>query len=352
MKIHSLAKQGLLVYHRLTYRRRLMLNATSLILLPLFLLDISVGPSPIGLGDVLSVLLGCSSTDGTLHIVVWSIRLPVALAAIVTGASLGLAGLLMQTILDNPLASPYTLGVSSAAAFGAALFYVFAVKTLPVAGHYAATLNAFAFAALACWLVYCISKLKGFTPETLVLAGIAIGSLFHALLAFVEYLASEETLQAIVFWMFGSLYKATWSKLAISIATLLAVALITIYTAWRLEALRLGDDVAQSLGVDVKRVRALAFASSALLAAVSVSFYGIIGFVGLVAPHMARILVGEDHRFLIPQSMLMGAALLLAASTACKTLSPGAVIPIGIVTSFIGVPFFLALVITKRRRYW
>lgn len=351
MSTHSLAKQGLVVYHRLTRRRRLALAATTLALIPLFLLDISIGPTPIGLKDVLNVLAGCYSCSETLHTIVWSIRLPVALAAIVTGASLGLAGLLMQTILDNPLASPYTLGVSSAAAFGAALFYVFAVKILPIADH-AATLNAFAFAAFACWLVYCISRFKGFTPETLVLAGIAIGSLFHALLAFVEYLASEETLQAIVFWMFGSLYKATWSKLAVSIAVLLATASTAVYAAWKLEALRLGDDVAQSLGVDVKRVRLLAFASSALLTAVSVSFYGIIGFVGLVAPHMARILVGEDHRFLIPQSMVMGAALLSAASIACKTISPGAVIPIGIVTSFIGVPFFLALIVAKKRRYW
>ena len=167
-----------------------------------------------------------------------------------------------------------------------------------------------------------------------------------------EYLASEETLQAIVFWLFGSLLKATWMKIAITSAVLVVVTLILMKDAWKLTALRLGDERAKSLGIDVERMRLKVLVLISLLTAVAVCFVGTIGFVGLVGPHIARMLVGEDQRYLIPMSGLGGALILSAASVCSKMVVPGAIFPIGIVTSFIGVPFFMFLILRKKRGFW
>ncbi len=339
------------LYSELTRYRRLFLLLLALSTPLALLADVAIGPSRIGLGEVIRVILG-RSPSGVDSVIVWSVRLPVALTALAVGAALGLAGAVMQTILDNPLASPYTLGVSAGAAFGAALVYVFGAAILPSMGLLVVPLNALVFALITCAAVYLLGRLRGFSAEALVLAGIAVNYLFHALLALLEYLASEETLQAIVFWIFGSLYKTTWEKLSIVVVALAASLVVLLPNAWRLTAMRLGDEAAETLGVNVKLLRALAFLTASLLTSVVVCFYGIIGFVGLVAPHIARMLVGEDQRYLLPGSALAGALILSLSSIASKTVSPGAIIPIGIITSFIGVPFFLAIMATRRRRFW
>ena len=212
--------------------------------------------------------------------------------------------------------------------------------------------NAFVFAGLACGGVYLIGRAAGMTPETMVLAGIAVLFLFQSLQSLLQYLAAPEVLQAIVFWLFGSLLKATWPKVA-TVAGVLALLLpVLLRDAWRFTALRLGDERAQGLGVDVTSLRLRAFVAISVLTAAAVSFVGTIGFVGLVAPHLARMLVGEDHRFLLPLSGLCGALLLGLASVASKSLSPGAVFPIGIVTALFGVPFFLVMILRSRLRHW
>ena len=340
------------LYTKITIHRRFMIFLL-LFLVPLtFIINICLGPSNLSPFSIIRALVKSENVSRDMYIIIWYVRLPVALAALVVGAALGLAGAEMQTILDNPLASPYTLGISAGAAFGAALAYVYGISALPHISIYIVPINAFIFALLTSALVYILSSIRGFSAEALILAGIAVNYLFHALLALMEYLASEETLQAIVFWLFGSLYKATWEKIAIVFSGLILSLLLLLPNALKLTALRLGDDVAATLGVNVKRTRILVFLASSLLTATAVCFYGIIGFVGLVAPHIARMLVGEDQRYLIPASMLTGALVLSSAAIAGKSVIPGAIIPIGIVTSLVGVPFFLLLVIKERRRYW
>lgn len=340
------------VYEELTRQRFIALFSFLIACTFTFIIDISVGPSFLSIYDVFSAIFSPNSCDHTTRIIVWSIRLPIALMAIVVGAALGLAGALMQTILNNPLASPYTLGVSAGAGFGAALAIVLGVGVIPWAEEYLVPINAFFFAMIATLLVFFISKTKGVTTETMILTGIAVMFLFNSLLALLEYIASEQALQAIVFWLFGSLLKTTWTKLGITSLVLLLITLLLTIDVWKLTALRMGDEIAKSLGVDVKKLRLKVFIYISLLTAVAVCFVGTIGFIGLVAPHIARILVGEDQRFLIPMSLLAGAFLLSTSSIISKLIIPGSIFPIGIVTSFIGVPFFLYLILRKRKRYW
>lgn len=286
--------------------------------------------------------------DPMVDAIVWSIRLPVALMAVAVGAALGATGAVMQTVLNNPLASSYTVGISAGAGFGAALVIVLGAA-LPVPEAFAVPVSAFLFAALACSCVWLLGGPRGATAETLVLAGIALMFLFQAMLAALQFIASPEALQQVVFWLFGSLQRATWTKLAVVAGILLAMAPMIMRDAWSLTALRLGEDRAAALGIGLLGLRLRALVFVALATGAAVAFVGTIGFVGLVAPHLARMLLGEDQRWLLPGSALAGALLLSAASVASKTIMPGALIPIGIVTALVGVPFFAWLVLSTRR---
>jgi iron complex transport system permease protein len=190
------------------------------------------------------------------------------------------------------------------------------------------------------------------TTETIVLLGIALVFTFNALQAFLQYLASEQALAAVVFWTMGSLGKATWGKLAVTTAVVALLLPFFARRAWLLTALRLGDDKAQSLGVRIDRLRLETLLAVSLLAAVPVAFVGTIGFIGLVGPHIARLLIGEDQRFFLPASALTGALMLSATSVVSKSIVPGVIFPIGVITALIGVPFFMALILTSRQRSW
>jgi iron complex transport system permease protein len=281
--------------------------------------------------------------------IVFALRLPIALMAVAVGASLGVSGAVMQTILNNPLASSYTMGVSAAAGFGAALA-ILAGGVLPLPEAWAIPLCAFGFAGLACAMVSAVGRLRGATPELLVLAGIACLFLFQALLSLLQFLASPEALQQIVFWLFGSLMRASMGKVAVVASVLAVVTAVLMRDAWRFTALQLGDDRARGLGVAVGALRMRAFVAVSLLTGAAVAFVGTIGFIGLVAPHIARSLVGEDQRHLLPASAVFGALLLSCASVVSKLIIPGAVFPIGIVTALIGVPFFAWLILSVGRR--
>jgi len=325
------------------------LAATAAVALSL-LVDIATGPALLPLAAVARSALGLAA-DRTVDAIIWSIRLPAALMALAVGASLGLTGAMMQTILNNPLASSYTLGISAGAGFGAALVIVIGAL-LPISEATAIPLSAFFFAGLASACVYAIGSLRGATPEILILAGIALLFLLQALLALLQFIASPEALQQIVFWLFGSLQKASWSKLYLLLLTILLCLPMITADVWRLTALKLGDERAVGLGVNVRALRLRAFVVISALTGIAVAFVGTIGFIGLVAPHMARMLVGEDQRGLLPLSALFGALVLSLASIASKTLVPGALIPIGIVTALIGVPFLVWLIIGSRRSFW
>lgn len=339
-------------YRALAGRRLLLIAGFALALGLSFLVDIAWGPARYALGDVIATILSPGSVSEKIRVVVWDIRMPMALMAVITGACLSLAGAQMQTILANPLASPFTLGISAAASFGAALALVLGVSLVPLAGPFMVPLNAFAMALVATMIIHFVSQARGVTVQTVVLLGIALVFTFNALLAFLQYLATEQALQSVVFWTMGSLTKATWDKIWITLAVLVFCLPLFARRAWALTAIRLGEDKAASFGVDVRRIRLETMLVVALLAAVPVSFVGTIGFVGLVGPHIARMVVGEDQRFFLPASVLCGALLLSVTSVVSKSILPGVVFPIGIITALVGVPFFFSLILSNVRRSW
>ncbi|EJM73247.1 FecCD family ABC transporter permease [Pseudomonas sp. KB_15] len=339
-------------YRRLVLRKRLILAGLVILLMCSVLLDLALGPASYSLSEVLGALFSPDSASPQVRVVMWDIRLPVALMAVAVGAALSLAGAQMQTILNNPLASPFTLGISAAASFGAALGLAFGVALFPLAAQFMVPLNAFIMAMLSALLIHFLSMRRGVTAETIVLLGIALVFTFNALLALVQFFATEQAVAAVVFWTMGSLTKATWPKLGVICLVILITLPIFAKRAWALTALRLGDDKAASFGINVRSLRFQTLIMVSLLASFPVAFVGTIGFIGLVGPHIARMLIGEDQRFFLPASLLTGSLILSASSVVSKTLIPGAIFPIGVVTSLIGVPFFISLILGGKKNSW
>ena len=341
--------ETILAQHRARERKRFQLLGVFVLLCLLTLvLDITNGPAggQISTLDVVRALLHLDGVDGYTRTIVNDLRLPAALMALVAGMALGVGGAEIQTLLNNPMASPYTLGMAAAAGFGAALVVVFGAFGLPLI--YAQPLSAFLMTMLASLVMFIFAAMKRFGSSTLVLVGIALLFLFSAASSLVQYLATPEDSQKILFWLFGSLAKAKWNTLAITtVVTALCISLL-VRKAWQLTALRLGEARALSMGINLNRLRLEVLLLVAIMTATVISFVGTIGFIGLVAPHIARMLVGEDQRFFLPASALCGAGFLSLASVLSETLKPGAIFPIGIITAFIGVPFFFWIILSRR----
>lgn len=339
-------------YRALVLRRQFILGGLALALALSICCDLALGPARYSLMQVLEALFSPGSVDQQIRVILWEIRMPVALMAAVVGASLSIAGAQMQTILNNPLASPFTLGISAGAGFGAALALAFGVSILPFAVDYIIPINAFLMAMLTSLAIYGLSLRRGVSSETIVLLGIALVFIFNALMSLIQFFASQQAVAAVVFWTMGSLTKATWPKLWIASTVLLVAAPLLARRGWALTAMRLGDAKAESMGIRPKALRLEVLVIVSLLAAISVSFVGTIGFVGLVGPHIARMLLGEDQRFLLPGAALAGALMLSMGSILSKMAIPGTIIPIGIVTSLVGIPFFLYLILSRRGASW
>jgi iron complex transport system permease protein len=334
-------------YRGMVRRRRWLALALAAVVLLAMSADFLFGPTALAPSALLHGLLQPSQATPETRVIVWDLRLPYALMAVAVGMSLGLAGAEMQTVLDNPLASPYTLGVSSAAACGAALAIALGVGLPGVPADWLVAANAFVFAIVAALLLDGVSRWAGLGMSAVVLFGIALVFAFDALVSLIQYTASAQALQGLVFWTMGSLTRANWPKLGLMVLALAASMPLALRSAWRLTALRLGEERAASFGIDVKRVRLGALARVSLLSALAVAAVGTIGFVGLVAPHIARRLFGEDHRYYLPGAALVGAAILSLASLLAKHLVRDAVLPVGIVTALIGIPFFIAVVLRR-----
>lgn len=276
------------------------------------------------------------------------LRLPRIVMAFLGGMGLAVSGLTMQAITGNSMASPFTTGLSNAAAMGAATVIVFEwnfMGSLQLSTVCGAFILAFACSAL----VYGISSAKGFGSTTIVLVGIALNYFFSALNSGMQYIANEEKLASIVNWTFGNLSTSTWEQIAFVAAALLLTLPYLFSRAWHFNLLTTGDESATALGVNVGRLRLLSGLMITLISASIISFTGVIGFVGLVAPHIARLLVVGDHRILLPLTALLGSALLVLADLAGRTVASPVVIPVGIVVSFIGVPIFLYLILRSRK---
>ncbi len=337
-------------YARLHGRRVLLLALLFAGVVISFCIDIAVGPSMLMLSDVLKSIFSPDSVDVGTKVIVWDIRLPYSVMAILVGAALALAGAEMQTILDNPLASPFTLGVSAAASFGAALAIILNLSVPGISDEWVVASNAFLFALASVVLLQLLSKFRGAGAESLVLFGIAMVFTFNALVGIMQYIASAEALQQLVFWSLGSLTRSDWNKIQILAIVILLVMPFSFGASWKLTTLRLGEESAWSYGVNVRRLRFNSLVRISLLAATSVAFVGTIGFIGLVGPHIARLMLGEDHRYLLPASVLSGAFIMSAASIASKAVVPGVVLPVGIITSLIGVPIFVILILSRKER--
>ena len=313
-------------YRRSTWVRTAVTAVMGGLALALFLADVAVGTSDLSIFQAL-VALFAPETDPTAFIV-REIRLPSALTAVTVGAALSLAGLLIQTITALAITSGFSI---------AGELWLGTVSA------------AFAAALLISGAILKIGHRNGMSPAALILAGIVMNFFFMSLQELLLYLASPETAQLINGWTFGNLERAGKLAAATPAVALAAALVVTVPAVWQLTTLSIGEERAKSLGVPVEKLRLTAFASAALLVAAAVSFIGTIGFLGLVAPHIARLLLGDDQRFLIPGTAFTGAALLSGASLAAKMLSVGSLIPVGIVTSLVGVPFLFFLLIRSRR---
>jgi iron complex transport system permease protein len=301
-----------------------------------------IGTYRVSLADVARVFaarLGADGpVDGVAASVVWNLRIPRILLACVVGAALASSGAVFQATFRNPLVEPYILGVSSGAAFGAALGLV--APQFPLSVQVAAFLGALA----AVGLVHLIARARGDAPVvTLVLSGIIVGSMFAAGVSLLKYLADDAALRDIVFWLMGGFYFAAWRDVAISAPVVIGAAAVMIAGGWRLNVLSMGDHEAETLGIDPRRTRRVLLAAATLATAVSVSAVGIVPWIGLMTPHAVRLVAGPDNRVVVPASALLGAIILLACDTAARSLT-SAEIPVGIITAIAGGPFLAYLV--------
>ncbi len=341
-------------YARHIGAKRLFIGGGVLFLALSLAWSMSVGALDASFAAVLKALFGMAESK-RLDIVVWNIRLPQALAAMTAGAGLATAGAVMQSILRNPLGSPFTLGISHAAAFGAAFSVMLlgggimtSKGAVSISSPYLAAGSAFCCSLLAAGAILVISRARGTSPESMVLTGVALGALFTAGTMFLQYFADDVQLAAMVFWTFGDTARASWSELAIIAAATLCCGLYFQANAWNYNAIDAGGETARGLGVRVERVRMTGMLLASFLTAVIIAFLGIIGFVGLVAPHMVRRLIGADHRYLLPASFVCGALLLLVSDTAARIVVAPHVLPVSVLTAFMGAPVFLLLIARRR----
>jgi len=293
---------------------------------------------------------GIEALDEIKDAIIWEIRLPRIVMAIIAGAALAIAGAVMQGVLQNPLAEPFTLGISSAAASGAAIAIVTGVGV--IGGNYIIVGNAFLFAIVATLVVYMLAKLRGMTPESMILAGIAIMFFMNAITSIVQYIGTPDQVEAVVFWMMGNLGKSTWSTIATTSVLFVIIVPLLLYKANDINIIGSGDETAKSLGIHVERTRVCCMILSGLITAGFTAFIGIIGFVGLVAPHVTRMIIGGDNRFVLPGSALVGSILLLGADTIGRTIISPVILPVGVMTAVLGVPFFLFLFLKSKKTMW
>ena len=316
-----------------------------------------VGSSHMSIKECFDALFGKGSAAQVR--IIQNIRIPRVLAAIIAGAGLSVAGLIMQTNLNNPMASPATLGVSNAAVFGANLSIIaFAGGFLSTgnnlnsytvgANPYSTSLMAFIFSTFSIVLILGLCRLRSFRPGVVVLAGVAIGSVWTAATTILQFYATDVGLSAAVIWTVGDLGRATY-KTDIIMAIVVVVGLtVFIITSWRLNALLTGDAAAKSMGINVNTLRFVSMLMASMITAVCVSFLGMIGFVGIICPHVIKKIIGQDHRVSIPASALAGSILLLLADTLSRSMGNGSALPVGAITSMLGAPFFLAIILFRK----
>jgi iron complex transport system permease protein len=279
--------------------------------------------------------------------VVWTLRLPRILLAVFVGAVLAMGGCTTQATLRNPIATPYTLGVSAGAGLGAAIGITLGKGIIE--GPYVVIGNAFVVSLIPVAVILLLVKRKGASPETMILAGVAMVYIFNACTTILQYFAEPTAANATVFWVIGDLSNAAWYQLPYVLGALVIALIVNLWLAWDINAMKMGDDTAKSLGVEVDRTRKITLVLACLSTATVIAFTGAIGFICLVAPHLCKAVVGEDQRLLIISSALVGSILLLVADIVARRVIAPVILPVGAITAFLGGPVLLYLLIKRRR---
>ena len=343
-------------YTRYIRKKWIVLMALTGILLAICVASVSVGSSGLSLLEIVKALLGQGAARGKT--IVWNLRMPRVAAGAGVGIALATTGCIMQNTLRNPLASASTLGVTQGASFGAAFAIVQlgagvqignagAAAAVAVTNPYMVSICAFLGGIATAAVILALSRTGSVTPSAMILAGVALGSLFTGATTLIQYFADDVLISTVVYWTFGSLGRAGWREIAV-IFTVSALAFVYfILNRWNYNAMESGTPTAKSLGVPVDSLMLVSMLVCSLISSVTVAFVGCINFIGLIAPHITRRFVGNDHRFLLPCSALTGAVLMIAADIASRTLAAPAVLPIGALTSFLGAPLFLYMIIKK-----
>lgn len=338
--------------------KKLFLLLMALITVAIALVAIASGSAGLSIPQVIMTLLG-KGTKQT-NIIVFNIRLPRVATAIIAGLGLAVVGCVMQSLLKNPLASSSTLGVSQGAAFGAA----FAIIALG-AGMQNQTLDgvtfsnpitisicAFAGSMMSTLVILGLSRIKKVTPEAMVLTGVALSSLFSGGTTLLQYFADDVKVSAVVFWTFGNLGSTSWREITIMAVVVLAALVYFMFNRWNYNALQSGENTAKGLGVDVDSMRLAGMVVCSFTASIIVAYIGIVNFIGLIASHLMRRIIGSDYRYLLPASAMAGAVLLLLSDTVARLVVKPIVLPIGAITSFLGAPLFIYLILKGRKRRW
>ncbi len=339
--------------------KRTLLVLEFFLLLMLIIGSLSFGAVHVPVSQTIRVLFSLDGSSSRYAAIIREIRLPQTLSAVVAGAGLAAAGAIMQVILQNPLGSPFTLGISHAAAFGAACsVMLFGTGVMQSSGNnaiiilapYKTTIAAMVFALGASFFILVLARVKQSSPEVMILAGVAIGSLCSAGTMFLQYFADDVQLAAMVFWTFGDVGRVNWHELEIiTVVTMVSLGYF-FFHSWYYNAMHMGDETAKGLGVPVERVRLIGMGVSALVTSVIIAFVGVIGFIGLVAPHISRRLIGDDHRYFLMGSLLTGSVLLLASDVVARLILAPRVLPVAILTAFLGAPVFIVLLMRGHRR--
>ena len=343
-------------YSKYTYRKIIFILSCSILAIVLFFVSLCVGTLDLSPSEVFTLLINhikgqVASEDFYDDNVLWNFRVPRALFAIVAGISLSVSGAVMQSVMKNPLADPYTTGVSSGAMFGVAIAMILGLS-VGKAGSYGITINAMVFSMVPIALIVIMAPFFRKSPATLILSGVAISFLFNSATSLLMVATDSATLAVVYQWMVGTFTDKGWEIIPISTMVMIIGLFILMPLSNKINIMTLDDKDAKSLGVNVENLRIICLVVLAAMTSVVVSYVGIIGFVGLVVPHMVRIMLGADNKYLLPASGAFGAVFLLGCDIIARALDIGMSIPVGAVTSAIGAPIFMYLIIKQKRSIW
>jgi len=326
-------------------RNAIVISITVVLLIAFFIPSLVVG-TKLAFLDIFGLLMG-DGTWGNVYIV-RNIQLPRVFCCMLVGAALSVSGLAMQGLFRNPMASPSVIGVSSGAAFGASLAMGFGIGS--ALGSYAVPMLAFIFCFGTMVLVYILAKTSGGVSITmLLLAGIAVGAFFNGMVSMIQYISDDSALPELVYWLMGSFKMCGWDSFKLALIPIVVGLIIIWFRASELNLISLGEEQAENLGVNVKQTRILLLVGSSLAVAGAVSISGIIGFVGLIIPHVFRMIVGPDHKILVPLSIVGGAVFMMVMDAVSRFVIAPNELPIGILTALLGAPFFIYIMRTKRK---